>query len=35
MATKSGPGKAHRKGITLMDVVKMFDNRGKGRSLVR
>ena len=25
MATVSGPGKAHRKGITLMGVVKQFD----------
>ena len=32
MATKSGSGKAHRKGITLMDVVKMFDTHGKAEA---
>ena len=32
MATKSGPGKAHRKGITLMDVVKQFDTEAKAET---
>ena len=32
MATKSGPGKAHRKGITLMDAVKMFDTEEKAEA---
>ena len=32
MATISGPGKAHRKGITIMDVVKMFDTEEKARA---
>ena len=32
MATTSGPGKAHRKGITLMDVVKMFDTEEKAEA---
>ena len=29
MAMKSGPGKSYRKGITLMDAVKMFDTEEK------
>ena len=29
MATKSGPGKAYRKGITLMDAIKRFDTKEK------
>ena len=29
MATKYGPGKAYRKGMTLMDVVKQFDTEEK------
>ena len=32
MATSSGPGKAHRKGITLMDVVKQFDSEAKAEA---
>ena len=32
MATISGPGKAHRKGITLMDAVKMFDTEKKAEA---
>ena len=32
MATVSGPGKAHRKGITLMDVVKQFDTEEKAEA---
>ena len=32
MAITSGPGKAHRKGITLMDVVKMFDTEEKAEA---
>ena len=32
MATISGPGKAHRKGITLMDAVKMFDTEAKAEA---
>ena len=29
MATKNGPGKAYRKGMTLMDAVKQFDTEEK------
>ena len=32
MATVSGPGKAHRKGITLMGVVKQFDTEEKAEA---
>ena len=32
MATKNGPGKAYRKGITLMDVVKQFDTEEKAET---
>ena len=32
MTTTSGPGKAHRKGITLMDVVKQFDTEAKAEA---
>ena len=32
MATVSGAGKAHRKGITLMDVVKQFDTEEKAEA---
>ena len=32
MASTSGPGKSHRKGISLMDAVKMFDTEQKAES---
>jgi transposase-like protein len=32
MATKSGPGKSYRRGITLMDAVKMFDTEEKAEA---
>ena len=32
MVTKSGPGKHYRKGITLMDAVKMFDTEEKAEA---
>jgi len=32
MATQSGPGKAYRKGITLMDAVKRFDTEEKAEA---
>ena len=32
MATQSGPGKSYRKGITLMDAVKMFDTEEKAEA---
>ena len=30
MATKGGPGKHYRKGITLLDVVQRFNRKGRG-----
>ena len=32
MATASGPGKSYRKGITLIDAVKMFDTEEKAEA---
>ena len=32
MTTASGPGKSYRKGITLMDAVKMFDTEEKAEA---
>ena len=32
MAKNSAPGKAHRKGITLMDAIKMFDTEEKAEA---
>ena len=32
MASTSGPGKSHRKGISLMDAVKMFDTEQRAES---